>query len=668
MKNSPCLLLLLSCIACLSLNAQDKLKLKYGKITAADFDLSRHQFDTSVSAVVIADIGNSAFEGNNKGSLSLSFKRHTRIKILNKNGVDAATVTIPLYFNNNGEEKVNGLKASTYSLESGKVISSELDKKSIFKDKYDKNHVAVKFTLPAVKEGVIIEYSYTVVSDFFFNLQPWRFQGEYPVLHSEYEATIPEVYDFVFLSQGSFPIKHSVDYTRESYNIVDSEGPGSSSRGSFTANTARHTWIAVNVPVLKEERFTSSIRNHMAKIEFQLSQVRPPNGAVRDIMGNWQKTAVELMKDADFGLDLTKSNNWLNDGLKTVVNGTQGNLEKAKRIYEYVRDRYTSKGAYSIYLTTPLRNIDKNKSGYAQELNMLLVAMLKQQGIEAYPVILSTREHGYAHELYPLLNRYNYLVAYTVIDNKEYFLDASDPTIGFGRLPIECYNGQARIIYPTLGKACDLLPDSLAEKKMVSVFLRSEKPSEWTGHFTGNLGYYESTSVRERVKSGGEEAFFKNIQTSYTGDWNLSDSKIEKLKEPDANVKVEYDFAINHTEDLIYFSPLMTEGYRENYFKSAERHYPVEMPCKIDETYLLHLDIPADYTVEEIPKSAKVNLGDGDGSFEYIIDNTGTTIRLRTRIRLNRVYFLPEEYNDLREFYSYVVKKHAEPIVFKKKK
>lgn len=43
--------------------AQDKLKLKYGKVTAADFDLTKHKFDTGASAVVIADIGSSRFLG-----------------------------------------------------------------------------------------------------------------------------------------------------------------------------------------------------------------------------------------------------------------------------------------------------------------------------------------------------------------------------------------------------------------------------------------------------------------------------------------------------------------------------------------------------------------------------------------------------------------------------
>ena len=75
MKNKT--LLLAIAVFSLSQNylfAQEKLNIKYGKITSSDFDLSKNTFDTSVSAVVIADIGRSDFDGNNKGWFSLSFK------------------------------------------------------------------------------------------------------------------------------------------------------------------------------------------------------------------------------------------------------------------------------------------------------------------------------------------------------------------------------------------------------------------------------------------------------------------------------------------------------------------------------------------------------------------------------------------------------------------
>ncbi len=664
-------LLLLVVLVCCTQNylfAQDKLNIKFGKITPADFDLSKHSFDTGAAAVVIADIGSSAFDGNNDGWFSLNYKRHTRIKIINKNGVDAANVEIPLYFSGQAEEKVQSIKAVTYTLEGGKVVETELDKKSVFKDKYDKNHLLVKFTLPGVKEGCIIEYSYNVISDFLRNLQPWEFQGDYPVLWSQYDVRMPEFFNYVFLSQGFFPLEHSVETSRSAYNISRSSTTGSSGHFSLSANVSWHKWIAKNVPALKEESFTSSLRNHVSKIEFQLSQYRFPDQPVEDIMGNWSKLATVLMKDEDFGASLTKNNNWLDDELQPVTQGVSDKLEKAKKVYTYVRDRFTCTGKRGIGLSNSLKTIDKNKNGYVADINMLLTAMLKHEGLDAYPVILSTRGHGYTNEIYPLLDRFNYVICGVTIDDKAYYLDATDPSLGFNRLASECYNGHARAVFPDIAKAVYFNPDSLNERKLVTVFIRGDKPGALSGHFSSNMGYYESLNARSSIKEKGEEAFFKTIQTSYTGEMELSARKIENLKEPDKSVKVEYDFTISQDEDIIYFSPMMNEGYKENYFKAAERSYPVEMPYVFDETYIFNLEIPADYTVEDVPKSTKVNFGEADGFFEYMIDKTPEAIRLRSRLKLNRSFYEPEEYNDLREFFSYVVKKHAEPIVLKKKK
>ncbi len=62
--------------------AQNKLVIKFGKVTSADFSLPASGYDTSAAAVVIADVGYSSFEGNNHGSFSLKFEHKQRIKIL----------------------------------------------------------------------------------------------------------------------------------------------------------------------------------------------------------------------------------------------------------------------------------------------------------------------------------------------------------------------------------------------------------------------------------------------------------------------------------------------------------------------------------------------------------------------------------------------------------
>ncbi len=47
--------------------------------------------------------------------------------------MDAATVKIPFFSENRGEY-VNGIKASTFNLENGKVVETQLDDQSVFTD------------------------------------------------------------------------------------------------------------------------------------------------------------------------------------------------------------------------------------------------------------------------------------------------------------------------------------------------------------------------------------------------------------------------------------------------------------------------------------------------------------------------------------------------------
>jgi len=272
------------------LSAQDKLNIKFGKIAPEDFDLSKNKVDTGASAVIIADIGNTSFIGNAKGDFSLIFKRFKRIKIINRNGYDVAKESIYVYANGADEEKLTDLKAVTYNLENGKVTETKLDEKSIFTDKIDKYRSKKKFTLPAVKEGSIIEMAYTIKSDFYTRLRSWNFQWEYPCLWSEYQVTIPQFFHYVGLTQGedqSFFIKTSKDVTAN-YTVREPGGSGRDEIYNIMGSAVENRWVRKDVAPLKEENFTTTMKNHVSRIEFQLHYVQfGESGERHDYMGNW---------------------------------------------------------------------------------------------------------------------------------------------------------------------------------------------------------------------------------------------------------------------------------------------------------------------------------------------------------------------------------------------
>lgn len=659
----------LTLLVSFSLFSQEKSKVKFGEVSAKDFETKVYSIDSTADAVIIADIGSSELEGNLKGGLSLRYKRFRRVHILNNNGFDLANVSIFLRSNGDNEEQLEKVRAITYNLVNGKVVESKLDVKSgIFKDKIDRDRMLKKFTLPNVKAGAIIEYEYTIISDFLQNLRSWEFQGAYPRLWSEYNLTLPEFLGYAFLTQGfkKYDILDRKD-RRETYRIIDSRGTGASEHMEVPSNVTDYRWVIKNMQALKEESFTSSIDNFISKIEFQFSEYRYPLTYKR-VMGSWDKVAQELLEAEYFGKQVTKDNVWLKDVITPIKKVGESKIELAQKIFSWVRDNITCTNYQSRDLDQTLKNLVKTKNGTVAEINLLLTAMLRYEDIDADPVILSTRSNGYTYSLYPLLTQYNYVVTRAVIDNKTYFLDATEPRMGFGHLPVRCYNGHARVINKT-GEATYLFTDSLNEAKFTSLFVINDEKGNWVGSMQQTPGYYESYSLRNRIKEKGKEQLQKDITQGFVSQIEMKNFTIDSLELYDNPVTLKYDFVIkDEKEDIIYLNPMFGEGQKENPFKSAERKYPVEMPYKFDESYNLQIEVPKGYVVDELPKSMIVKLNEeNEGMFEYRISQSGDNISFRSRVRISRTVFQPEEYEMLREFFNLVVKKHAEQIVFKKK-
>jgi hypothetical protein len=667
--------LILSIIAVFFLSAtqsQEKSPIKFGKISPEDFK-SVYELDSSAEAVVIGDIGYSYYQGNERGWFTFFHNRHRRVHILNKNGFDAATVEIPLYVDGSVEEEIQSLKAFTYNVEGGKVTEVKLENKSVFKDKKDKNHITHKFTFPNVKEGSIIEFVYTIRSDFWSSPTNWLFQEGYPVLWSELEFDIPEFFYFTFMTEGYQPFYKKQPPSSQSRNFdvtIESLEPGQRmqrDRYKFDAQIYKHRWVMKDVPALKPERFTSSIMNHIAKIEFQLAEQRHPL-SYRSYNQSWEMLANKLLMTEYFGSQINNANNWMDDDLKNVTRGVTDQREKARKIYQFVRDNFTCTDYSARYMSQVLKNVMKAHKGNVAEINLMLVSMLKNAGIKAEPILLSTRSHGYTYAMYPLEDKFNYVVAMAEIDGKKFYMDASRPRLGFGRLHWECYNGHARVIDKE-ATAVELSADSIADIKLTSLMLfQTEKGI--LGQLQQTPGYFESYSLRNRIKEKGKEELFKEIKKNFGAEIEITNARIDSLDSFDDQLQMNYDVELKlDNSDIIYVNPMFGEGYKENPFKSAKRFYPVEMPYTFDEVYVLRLGVPDGYEVDELPESIRVNFDEeGKSFFEYMIGNSGGVISFRSRIKMTRTFFMPEEYEILREFFNLVVSKQGEQIVFKKKK
>ena len=642
-------------------------KYKFGNVTLEDFAPKVYSLDSNAQAVILFDKGVATYESDQEAWFNIQYVYHKKIRILNKNQFSLATVEIPLYKGNNKEDKIEKIEAITYNLENNVIVATKMDKESVFSDKASKDYNVKKFTLPNLKEGCIIEYTYTIVSPNAYNLRSWVFQDKIPVLQSEYEISVPTLFDFIFLPSGYYDLKPKAEQGFKAFNLLFNNGIGKSEISTYRATTNHLKWSLVDLKPIVKEKFTTTISNYISKIEFQLSSINYPDAAPKPYMSTWNELVKTLLKDEQFGADLTGRNNWMSDEVKGIIKGNDA-LTNAKSIYNYVRENFTCTDYDALYLPENLKKSFTSKKGNIAEINLLLIAMLKKAEIDADPVLLSTTDNGKAYEMYPLIKKFNYVIARVTINNKVYLLDASRKKLGFNYLPQYCYNGYGRLINDT-PIVVGLFADSLMESKMTSIFLANdEEKKNIFGSFNSNLGYYESYNFREEIKENDIEDYFKKIKDGFNYDVDLTNKRLDSLKNPDEKLKIAYDFSFNFTEDIVYFNPLFGEAYKTNPFTAATRNYPVEMPYKTQEVIMVNMEIPKGYTVDEMPKSTRMNYNEGEAKFEYILTKDATNIYLQCILRFDKAIFLPEDYESLREFYGMIVKKQSEQIVFKKTK
>ncbi|TPE43728.1 DUF3857 domain-containing protein [Pontibacter mangrovi] len=631
---------------------------KFGKISEEELKMSTYDKDTSAAAVILSDYGYSRFEY--MGELKVVFERQVRIKILKKAGYDWANVVVPFYQRGGDKERVSFIKGFTFNLENGKIQKDKLDGKSIFEEQTSEYSYAKKFTMPNVKEGSVIDVSYTVTSDFVYTLRDWEFQYSIPVAWSEYHAQIPEYFDYKFLLQG---------YNRLYKNENTKETAAGSAAASPDMMNNAYVWIMKDVPALKEEKYITTLRDYQSKIEFELQRVKFPGQLPQVMTGDWDKVTSDLLTESRFGTQLNRSAFFKNE-IAAVQAMYKKPEEQMQAIYNIVRNRMKWNGKNGIYATTTIRKAWDERTGTASDLNLLLTSMLLEAGLDAAPVLVSTRANGRVNTaMSPMVTKFNYVVAQVTVGENSYLLDATDPLVPLGVLPERCLNGHGRLIKKNAHGWVSLEPGA-SSVKLFSAYLTINDKGDITGTGRESAGGYHAVDLRRTILEEGESKYTERLAKE-VGDFKLTEPKIKNLKDLSTPLDISYNISVEgsgRSNDIIYLNPMLGRGEKENPFKLQERLYPVDFGMPIDEVYTCNFAVPEGYVVEEMPKSVAINLPEGGGRFMYMVQvqQEGKAIQVMSKVNISKPVYYAPEYPYLKEFFNQIIAKHAEQIVLKK--
>lgn len=643
-----------------------KAPFKFGDVPQDQIKMTTYAADTSAAAVVLGDFGESSLQYMQQKGFYLSYERVTRIKILKKDGLKWADFSIPLYHAGADDEKLSGLKGITYNLENGKVVETKLKSESIFKEKYDDNLDLTKVSMPNVKVGSVVEITYKVTSDFFFNFQDWEFQYEIPVVWSEYRARIPEYFHYEKYTQGYVLMAVNDETTMPASITLTSGGGGSGmSTDKIDYQEHRYRWAAQNVPAFKEEPFMTTSKDYISKIKFELGFTRFPNSGVKQYMGTWEDINKTYNESESFGR-VVRGNNFLKKEAEAVTAGMSTPEQQIAAIHTYVRDNIMWDGHNRTGAAGSLRKVLDDKKGTSADINLLMGSMLEKMGFTVAPVLVSTRDHGFVREGLPISSQFNGVVIAVTLNDKTILLDATEKLLPTGQLPERYLNGNGFLVSPTGYRWVKLTAQK--SRTVISAEMALDAEGALKGKLTFERTGYHAMNSRKRYISKGEADYVKDLLSN--NKWQVNKTAFTGAKMLSENFKETHEVEVaEHTTvagDVIYLNPMLYAQMTENPYKLEKREYPVDFGYAYDYVYMIQIQLPEGYVADELPKPKLMTLPENGAKFSYNITINGNKLSVTSNLQMNRSLFSQDEYPNLREFYAQVVAKQAEQVVLKK--
>ncbi len=650
MKN--CFLL----FALFALNAvaqPSEVNLKWGKPTAEELNMTEYATDKEADAVELCRLVDVNYNWV-VNDFRVFYRVKCRLKVLKPEGKRVGDQVIPIRVSDGSgkHETVGGLKATTYNLEAGKLVKTKMESSMVHEEQLDKTTKLIKFSVPQVRVGSVIEYEYRLESDFYYDLHDWYAQKSIPVVYTKYELSVPEWFTFNLDQTGIASLEHK-------------SGSRSVTFSGTQLDCEEDIFIGRNLPALKDDDFVWCAEDYGAKVTHELKGIYVPGAVYKDYTSKWEDIDKLLLEDEEFGGRIKKSSPLKNEILSAGIPSIGDLRERAAACWQLLKGKVKWNGDYAFWAKSGAKVL-KEGTGTNADINFLYINMLHDAGVEANPVALRLRNRGrlpLSHASLKYLS--TFVVGIEVSDSTSVYMDASVEDGFLNVLPPRLLTEMARVI-------------------------RKDRQGQWvnllkTAHSVENT-VVQATLSEDGVISGnrvvscvGESA--ANLRRK----WRTAKDSVDVIHDMQERDEMEiaqyelqgrYDFSptvretVNFTKtctkagDLIYLNPLVFIPQQKNPFTTDTRNLPVEFPYSQRETYNVMLKLPEGWQVEEAPQPILLKF---DGITARIgVRQNGDMLQTQYKLDVNRTFFSQQQYQDLKGFLDKLVESNKQILTLKK--
>jgi hypothetical protein len=648
MKKITIVVLLLSQ---LSLFAQDY---KFGKVSKEELEEKFYPLDSIADAAYLYKKRRTYYDYVQGDGFQSITEIQERIKIYTKEGFDMATKSVVYYDPKVGEEQaVSSIKGYTYSLVKGKVVKEKLSKDNIFKENKNESYSIKKITMPNIKEGTVIELKYKLISPYANNIDDLEFQYGIPVKKLETIIEVPEYFIFN---------KRSTGY----YSIEMQKGSKNGSIGDLKFIIDVFSFDGNNIPALRDnEPFVSTVINYRGGMKFELTQTdfSSIQGEFKNYSSSWENVSKQIFRSSSFGAELNKSS-YYKDDLEKILEVSKTKVEKIASIFQFVKNKVKWNRYNSKYTDKGVRKAYKERVGNVADINLMLTSMLRSAGLDANPVLLSTRTNGFPFS--PSLDGFNYVISMVDFEDGSYvLLDATEEFSLPNVLPLRALNMNGRKVTKEGKSSWVKLTSSKHSLEENNIIVSISDDMMVEGFMRTKLSNLSALNYRKNNNHIKEDNLITRLEEKYN--LEIENYKVQNKrslgKQIIRSVKFLNEDLVEDINGKLYIEPLLFLSEHNNPFKLEERKFPVDFGTPWKDKNNVVIQIPEGYKVETLPEPIAIGLPDNLGMFKFQVTQKGNRINAISILQFNSDIVGAQFYTALKSFYSELVKKQSEKIV-----
>ncbi|BAO54377.1 hypothetical protein NMS_0368 [Nonlabens marinus S1-08] len=634
-------------------NGQD---ITFGEVAASDFKPVEEGLASPYSAEVLYRKEEISWLFN-IFSVTQYKKIHERVRINKEEGFKYATVSNSLFGSESARhEIIKDLKAATYQLVDGVVITYPIADASQFEIVLEENSRKYSFTMNSVAPGSIVEYMYEIESP-FGGRSSIDLQYDIPIKILDVTAQLPayNTYDILFNPNSSFV--PSIGNSRVDPSVL------LGNRAVGVATTQVVNIKAHDIPALEEEPLTYNIEQYRARMYFRRTSSRFREQPLQRYDKSWEELFKEV-SDEIYTNEL-KNTDFLRKEIPQSLREITTREEQVNAALAFVRSKVAWSKYDGFYASEQLKEVYESGSGNVGAINLILLAILKELNMEAYPVVSSSK--GNPEPLYPSTATFDYLIVAVKYGDSWLLCDASSKLTAAGELPVRAANGKGRLIKPD-GLTCwvNLEPDYQSEEITMNNAVINEDLSI-SSNVRKRYTKLDAYIMRSKIESL-DSLDYKEI-IDHDTEVGLEEISLENIDELEKPLEISFTFKQKGIEKIggfYYLNPLLEEKVEENPFKLESRKLPINFKFPYSQKKIVNFIIPNGFEVVALPNSEKLVYESDVASYQYAISQIGNRITVVSDFQMKNSIIEPTFYMQWKQFFTSVIAKKQEKIVLKK--